>query len=453
MTNPLSYNSLLADTDTSGNIDPSLHLSTGQGSQATDIGSSFEGRVYVRKESSSTSDTIVSQKTSIKRARSDSGSQKQLISKRSNVRQGKIKKSSIDLPNELFTNFIIHGLKVKDIAKLRIAGMQDKSLAQENMESAFCDALNQGKEDLKGIGCKTIDAANDFIRRNGNRITNLDLGCFSSELSNKNLQMLLSHPLPFLQRLDLSDCNLTNDSLAFVSGLSSLQSLNLTNNTISDEGLLHLNGLSSLEKLDLSGNSILGPGLSQITALQALETLALLDLGVADSGLIHLRNLSSLRNLHISAAGFSDHSFELIKAIGSLRTFDLRNSSINANDLEQIKEFEQLENLHLYNCDIEETNQLALLKELSSLKALYLIECFIVDDDLFHIKDLTTLQVLDLWCNEISDYGLVHLKGLHYLRKLGLGDNSITKEGFDTMRESLSETSFIENLSLPGYFS
>ena len=64
--------------------------------------------------------------------------------------------------------------------------------------------------------------------------------------------------IPNLQKLDVSDAGLRDDTLDGLQGMVHLRVLRMGGHEITDAGLAHLTNLKQLEELDLAGNQITG---------------------------------------------------------------------------------------------------------------------------------------------------------------------------------------------------
>ena len=64
--------------------------------------------------------------------------------------------------------------------------------------------------------------------------------------------------------MDLSDCQVTDEQLAKLNGLTTLVKLNLSNNDLTDDGLNHLTDLTNLRELDLRGTQVTDQGVLQL---------------------------------------------------------------------------------------------------------------------------------------------------------------------------------------------
>jgi uncharacterized membrane protein len=108
---------------------------------------------------------------------------------------------------------------------------------------------------------------------------------------------LLSNIKDQLVWLHLINCNLGNDDLKIISGLSNLYKLNLNRNKITDQGIASITVLSKLEYLNLYGNSISDSCVNSLTLLPELKKLYVWDTRFDSSAAValHAKN----RNLEV----------------------------------------------------------------------------------------------------------------------------------------------------------
>ena len=80
------------------------------------------------------------------------------------------------------------------------------------------------------------------------------------------------------------------------------------------------------------------------------------------------------------------------------------------------------------------------LQKLNKLERLYLTSCTGVSDaGLEHLKDLTSLELLNLlFCEGISDAGMKHLHDLNNLKSLSPIDTNVTLNGVNKLKQVLS---------------
>lgn len=117
-----------------------------------------------------------------------------------------------------------------------------------------------------------------------------------------------------LERLDLSETQITDAGLAQLKGLTSLDHLYLVNTLVSDAGLEHLKGLTKLEWLSLISTRVSNAGLANLSELSNLRVLYLYETQITDAGLVHLRELTRLELLNLEHTKVSEDGVKELQA-------------------------------------------------------------------------------------------------------------------------------------------
>ena len=133
-----------------------------------------------------------------------------------------------------------------------------------------------------------------------------------------------------------------------------------------------------------------------------------------------------------------------IEKLGGDVTFDAKSGEVVNVDLDNawmltdagllhLKEMTSLRALLLVNTRITDVG-LEHLKGMASLRGLGVKNTQITDAGLEHLKDLTSLTTLDLARTQITDAGLVHVKGIAKLQRLALDETQITDAGLEHLK-------------------
>ena len=285
-----------------------------------------------------------------------------------------------------------------------------------------------------------------------------------------------------LQKLDLSNNNLSDDGAATISdGLKTnrtLLELNLSNNNLSDDGAATISdGLKTnrtLLELNISQNSITDKGAQEIA--KAIKT--------------H----SSLQNVNISINYISSEGLlyfmETVKNNCSLQVVNITHNNVTSSGFKNIKQF--IENLHrtiqiiaswneinshgvtakIYNTctpDIIEKNLWSIKDHDPDHIVTLLSDCLKKNDTLLELnlygkkvtnkgaKEIgeaiqvnTTLQKLYIHVNTISDDGAAAisdgLKSNNSLQALYMSNNKITSEGAKKVGEAIKVNTTLQQL-------
>ncbi len=249
-----------------------------------------------------------------------------------------------------------------------------------------------------------------------------------------------------LEKLDLSDQDLTDGDLISLGEMSNLKELNLEGNRqISD--LMPLADLHTLESLALPIPSEV-TDLSPIAGLNSLKTLSIQEnqsnaQPVSKIGdYSPIASLENLEKLDLSVTNLKDLSF--VSGLGGLKSLSLA-GSLAIPDLTALKDLSQLETLDIYAgglgnpAGIEGLTQLRHLelgnestafqmKDLSVLSGLTNLEYLRVDADgleSFHgMEQLANLKEAYFWGSSATYLDVSPLGGLSQLQILRLPDRS-----------------------------
>ena len=213
--------------------------------------------------------------------------------------------------------------------------------------------------------------------------------------------------LPAGVELKITGLNQNNlDALAAINLLpkdvrSKISALDLSRSNITDASLAHITGLSQLKSLNLSGCRNLG----------------------AD-GLAHLQGMTTLRSLDLSRCyRLTQQGANPLRFPENLTSLNLSHChSLTNNDLGSLRPLTQLQSLNLSRCDNVTDASLEHLQLMTNLQSLDLSACGRVSGTGFaHLQPLSELQSLTLdSCNRITGTGFDHLHALPKLESLHL---------------------------------
>jgi Leucine-rich repeat (LRR) protein len=268
-----------------------------------------------------------------------------------------------------------------------------------------------------------------------------------------------------LQRLDLSETNLTGVGLKELGGLTELRELrlyrcldlkpegvkelarlphlrklNVVNTNWSDRLMKELAAAKQLQELDLSDTFFFtDKGVAELTALEGLQVLGLRACPALTAG--GLRKLAGLKELRV--LDFSDNkvqNLEVGKALASIA--GLREVSLcycfglGTDDLEALAGLKNLEVLDLSDNMGRFTRahhifdgHLRGLRQLKGLRELRLSACDnVTDKGLAELAALEGLEKLDVSSTTKAPKGLKHLAGLKRLRALDVSNSFVTND-------------------------
>jgi len=111
----------------------------------------------------------------------------------------------------------------------------------------------------------------------------------------------------------LAEASVDDVRLEALLPFAELQRLDLTNTQLTDAGLLHLETLTNLIWLKLEGTRITDSGLLHLKGLTKLQYLNLGKTQVSDAGLVHLKELTNLQSLNLSGTQISRQGYEALR--------------------------------------------------------------------------------------------------------------------------------------------
>ena len=309
-----------------------------------------------------------------------------------------------------------------------------------------------------------------------------------TSLNKEDLEHLLSitHKLPKLQKLDLSESIVTGYLSTFLSdpcpGLPELEELNLRYTALDIEDLQQLSHITQskklpkLQELDLSQNTLMGflsrflpdphPGICQLEKLNLSSTM------LNEVDLQHLTHITQsnklpkLRNLDLSENTLTICLSRLLPnphpGLHELEMLDLHNTKLNKDDLQHFSHITQSNKLpKLRNLNLSENTLTGYLSSLlpdphpgiPKLQLLRLTYTAVNKDDLQHLKHLVqygklpNLSDLNLERNELFQMkeelrDLVETcitRHQGYLR-LRLADNNLPEEFENQLKQCCDGT-------------
>jgi len=264
-----------------------------------------------------------------------------------------------------------------------------------------------------------------------------------------------------------------------VGSLQNLQKLDLSNRTVTNETMQEIGTLSQLKELRLHRTGLESPmfcHIGKLVGLQVLDVSTWMNRTFNDSAFSHLKNLGELSTLNISGNdNLTNAAFEMIAknhpqltsldlsetlfanpesllVLKQLRELFLRKTRINSDGLADIANNHPL----LEKIDLSKNPaivDLSFLNSLSNLEELYVDECHVNPHNFFryailprNLRSLSyTLSKNVMWLSHASRQDLESLSALHELTSLNLSRHKF-KEPFPTLHKlstlTLEECSF-----------
>jgi hypothetical protein len=171
--------------------------------------------------------------------------------------------------------------------------------------------------------------------------------------------------LPKLEYLDMGYCNLTDEALQHLGGITTLRVLDVDRNELTDDGLRHLSRSAKLESLNLYGiHQIHGPGLRHLAGLKSLKELDLQYVQLDCDWLKELRDVP-LEKLMLAKTPLEDKHLEHVGQITSLVVLSIDRTNITGAGLANLTNLKSLQQLY-----VNETAALEGIEHLRQLPSL-----------------------------------------------------------------------------------
>jgi hypothetical protein len=129
-------------------------------------------------------------------------------------------------------------------------------------------------------------------------------------------------------RIYLRNCEIDDDSLKRLEGLTQLQYLSVEGSKIKGDGLAVLKSLPALKSLSLNGTKITDESLKHLLVVKNLTILLLNDTDVSDEGTITLALLPRLEWLYLNRTRVTDASMKKLGDLSELRFLSLLGTSV-----------------------------------------------------------------------------------------------------------------------------
>ena len=131
-----------------------------------------------------------------------------------------------------------------------------------------------------------------------------------------------------------------------------IKNMDLSNKEISDGTLIYISCLIYIEELILSNTSITGLGLKNIGNLKNLKKLNLANTKIGNQDLNHLLCLYNLEDLSLTSTGINDLGCKILANLKKLRFLSLRSTQISNRGLKYLNKLPILESLNLMETNI-----------------------------------------------------------------------------------------------------
>jgi len=287
-------------------------------------------------------------------------------------------------------------------------------------------------------------------------LTKVDLQ--SCSISDRSLYLM--GELDNLQVLDLSSTYVSNGGMAYLKRMKNLKSLSLQRllvtrknyddglvyndsrpTTLTDAGVAHLSHIKTLESLDLRMTDVTNAGLQHLVQLDSLSHVHLPE-QIDDDGLVILSQMNSLRSLDIGSSFITDVGLRRLLKMTQLESLRFNATYVPTQELLRLNELPNLVSIGMIFNDVDE-RILETLKSLEHLTELHCAFTGIGDDAIAHISEMRRLKSVNLAGTKITDAGMVHLRSLKDLEELVLFSTAISDAGLMCVQDLVQMRSLI----------
>ena len=261
--------------------------------------------------------------------------------------------------------------------------------------------------------------------------------------------------------IDRPNPNVTDASIAQLSGIGTLKTLDLCGTAVTAKLLARLNDMRSLSQLKMSGelghdgfealthfpaltslaldvSDVSDSDLKTIAQAKKLSKLLLSKTAITDEGVSSLAGLANLECCRLSNTAITDESVVTLAKLKGLTDIDLSNTAVGDASLQVIGTMEQVKRLNFYTTKITDAGLDSLLK-LENLIWLNLDNCDISDDGASKLGPLTNLVFLHLGRTKITDMSLETLASLSKLKDLHVTRTAVTQAGVEKLQKNLPD--------------
>jgi len=250
----------------------------------------------------------------------------------------------------------------------------------------------------------------------------------SGEITDEGLLHFAKHTN--FQEAHIRGAQLTDRSLAMISGLPNLKMLTWKSNQATDAGLLPLRGNRHLLELDFQGGLLTDEALECLATCEVLEAIAIRSPNAfTGRGVGELARLKKLRRFQLYDSPLTTDGLSALSQQTTLEMLELT-GPVLPEDLAHLAPLKSLYSLVMTNAKLDGEG----LRNLSALKQLRRLEVGMAglsDDDMELLASFSNLSDVNLKGSSITDVGLLKLAEMKGLERLELGGTRVTAGGIN----------------------
>ena len=187
--------------------------------------------------------------------------------------------------------------------------------------------------------------------------------------------------------------------------------------------------------LDTEGSTIIGQSEAQLSREQAIANIEKMGGKIEYTGETHPGLISAIK---LDSDRFTDNDLANLKPLSDVMAIFISSSAVTDAGLHHLEGLNNLRTLSFLQCTQIDGSGFEVLRDLDMLSSLILTGTRVNDAGLSHLEAKSTLEILNLTDCPITDTGLEYLKAMPKLGNLDLSGTKITNSGLKVFGGSLT---------------
>ncbi len=252
-------------------------------------------------------------------------------------------------------------------------------------------ALQEFLDRMKGFGRRGLfgsRAVDRHVRNEAGQVVELRL----DKVELRPGDATLIGTLKQLERIDLSETNVSDDDLGDLTQLDGLRHLSLRRTNISGKALVHVGGLTGLEELDLASTKVTDEDLPRLDGLKQLRVLSLRYTRITDQGLSIVANFRQLTRLSLGSTKITDAGLRQLEELPQLRALTLDGTQVTDVGLKRLSSRPVFSWMAAPDLTVSEFLQRLELGQFESAREMYVAGPFVAEKGSYHVIGMKSLE-------------------------------------------------------------
>ncbi|HEY9871238.1 MAG TPA: hypothetical protein V6D08_18905 [Candidatus Obscuribacterales bacterium] len=243
----------------------------------------------------------------------------------------------------------------------RLSGLRKLTLERVSLDVPAELAVLEKLPSLVELDMSEVDVGDETLAwiARARRLRKLILG--PCQITATGLQFLKQLPL---RDLRLHGCSVGDAGAAALKEIVTLRALRLTRAGMGNGGLAEIASLPRLVILELGGNKITDDGLVFLKAARTIERLNLMHTSISDTGAAVLGTFEQLRALSLEGTRVTDQGIKHLILLPHLEELDLSYTAVTPACLPLLKQMSSLKHVYLFETEVCEEDAVAMQQEL-----------------------------------------------------------------------------------------